>query len=248
MFNYEWAYKIKNADPIKLLKKRGGIFFDKTKKLYYVLHNSKKLYYARSFNTVEKVAKNYCQINFVEQNEKSPHLYIDKSVEDYNHGIVVELGAAEASFALDIVETAKEIYIFECLDEWIEALQATFETYKNVHIIKKFVSDKDKGDYCSLDGILGKKSAEISLIKIDIEGYECAALKGMKKILEKSNHIMLLVCAYHNADDECHIAQILGDDFIIEPRKGYMLFRKSNEILQYPYFRRGVLKCIKREK
>lgn len=244
MYNYDFADEY--ADPPKHVE----CFFDKERAMHYVLYHGKRVYYPRRYREYDIFALHNSIL--LEQDPRSPHLYIDPSIDRYKNGIVVELGAAEASFSLDMVESAKEVYIFECGEEWIEPLNATFAPYKNVHIIRKLVSDRDEGDYCTLDTALGDKAKDITVLKGDVEGWEIAALHGAGNILRQSKHLMLLICAYHKHNDEADIRQILGDDFKVEPRPGYILpFWDEGEHygggLLYPFFRHGVLKCTKRE-
>lgn len=183
----------------------------------------------------------------MEQDKNSPHRYMDSDVKDYaKGGVVVELGAAEASFSLELVGIASEIYIFECCDIWQKPLKATFENYSNVHIIQKFVSNKDTGNYCTIDKELQDIQQKITVIKMDIEGYEPLALQGASNILKKAKKLLLLVCAYHTKTAQKEIEDILQKDFSITPRPGYMLFWFYEKIFSYPYFRRGILKCCKK--
>lgn len=121
-----------------------------------------------------------------------------------------------------------------------------------MHVIRKFVSDKDEGQYCTLDSALHDVAKDITVIKADLDGSDIPGLCGAMNIIKQSKHIMLLLCAYHRENDEAEISQILGDDFDVEPRPGYMLFLWADVEhyggeLRYPFFRHGVLKCTKRE-
>lgn len=241
VFNGDYADKY-----VRRFEIAGGdipVAFDEVHKMCYVMHNGKRLYFPVGYN--EKSASALYESEMMEQDEHSPHLYIDSSIDSYRDGVVVEIGAQDGSFSLDMVDRAKEVYVFECVDEWIEALKVTFAPYKNVHIVKSLVSDKDEGEYCTLDTVLRDVASEVTVIKADVEGWEPAALRGAKNILQSSKHIMLLVCAYHNQGDEDEIRQILGNAFKVEPREGHMLFIWDDN-LSYPFFRHGVLKCTKR--
>ncbi|MEM7758544.1 MAG: FkbM family methyltransferase [Cyanobacteria bacterium P01_A01_bin.40] len=55
-----------------------------------------------------------------------------------------------------------------------------------VKIIDKFVGEKSEGDYISIDDFCEAEKVVPSHIKIDIEGSEIHALKGMVKTLKKS--------------------------------------------------------------
>ena len=78
------------------------VFFDTTYRLYYVLWNGKKLYWKRGV-TPERIVQ--C-VNFlrIEQDELSPHRYLQVDWRPRSGAIVADLGAAEGNFSLDIVE------------------------------------------------------------------------------------------------------------------------------------------------
>ena len=61
-----------------------------------------------------------------------------------------------------------------------------------------------------IDEIL--KDKEVSLIKMDIEGAELAALKGAKKIIERQMPV-LAICVYHNREDLVEIPHVINSDY-----------------------------------
>lgn len=132
--------------------------------------------------------------------------------------------------------------MFECDEEWIEALEETFEECKEkVQIIKKFVSDKN--NEITLDKFQNNIKEKIDFIKMDIEGVEILALKGAEYILEKNIDLKIIDCVYHKSNDEKDIREILKD-FKVESTNRYMLFYMDKD-LSTPYFRRGILRAEK---
>lgn len=218
-------------------------FFDRDKQMFYVLREDKKLYLKKSVDTVEKAKELYSNI-LREQDENSPHRYITNSVRcAVKNGIVVEVGTAEGMFTLDAIEFAQEAYLFECEEEWREALEATFEPWKEkVFIIQAFVSNKNSGDKVTLDSYL--KNKEVSILKMDVEGEEVKVLQGAKKILQNSPNIELIVTCYHNQEDEQSIRKQL-EGYTVNASQGYVIFF-YDENLQAPYLRRCILHAKKK--
>ena len=63
------------------------------------------------------------------------------------------------------------VYLFECDEDWIEPLIATFKPWESkIEIVRKFVSNKNGDNITSLDTFLKNKSINLFL-KMDIEGY-----------------------------------------------------------------------------
>ncbi|ADL33147.1 hypothetical protein bpr_I0399 [Butyrivibrio proteoclasticus B316] len=188
--------------------------------------------------------KSYMRSLLVEQDKNSSHAYFTDELEKIdNYGTVIDLGAAEGIFTADVIDKAEKVYLFEYNDSYIECLNRTFEKYKDkVEIVKKYVSDKNQGEEISLDGFFGDEIPDnIGLIKMDIEGAEQSALRGMKKVLERNPNAILLVCVYHSQDAEEEIKSIL-DGYEFNVRKGYRLVPSMGE-QKYPYFRHGVLEA-----
>ena len=162
VFNYEFTEKYNTKDVEVLLDDDNG--------LRYVYDDSgHKLYFSRKMTESQIV--DYYRGLLMEQDEESPHRYIDSELKERLYDTVLDLGGAEGNFALSIIEHVKDVYIFECDENWIEALNYTFEPWKEkVHIVKKFVSNENKGDVVKLDDIEELSNAKIDLIKMDIEG------------------------------------------------------------------------------
>lgn len=226
-----------NYDFVKKYKARiNKIYYDDKADMKYVIHNGKQLYFKRSMS--DKEINSYYNAISLEQDKESPHLYMTDELCQKSYRCVLDIGAAEGNFALDIIERVEEIYIIEADAEWVEALEHTFESYKDkVHIINSFVSDKNEGLKTTIDQIVGNRK-DIDLIKIDVEGVEISVLKGSQKVMN-ANKPIYLVCAYHYGKEEDDI-RLFFENYKISARKGYMVFL-SQEILDKPLLRRGVL-------
>lgn len=119
-----------------------AVQWDKEKELPYVMHRgSKRLYFPREYST-SKIEKCYRAL-LIEQDVRHPHHYAD-SVEEFRGKTLLDIGSAEGFTALDTIEVTRFVYLFEYEDKWIEALQATFEPWKEkTMIVKKYISDHD---------------------------------------------------------------------------------------------------------
>jgi len=232
--------------PYDFIQKYGSLkikfFYDKTCGMHYVLHNGKRMYFPK--NWTAKQGKSYYRALCMEQDENSPHRYETADFIPKNDDIIVDVGAAEGIWALTYAEVAKKIYLFECDSGWEQALQKTFEPYKEKTImVNKYVSDKSEGENITLDDYFDNET--INFIKADIEGYELKLLKGMAKILTREKDLKLLLCAYHNKKDEEELKNGLGKfGFYTECSKRYMLFAQDKNI-EPPYVRRGLVRARK---
>jgi len=205
------------------LYKRINVLFDNTKSLYYVYHNKKKLYFKKGLSktNIRDIYNQLC----IEQDVRSPHSYFAFPICYQSTDIVADIGAAEGVWALDIVEKVKEIYLFECDEEWIEALQATFEPWSyKIHIVNKFVSDFSDEMNTALDDYFFGEGKNPDIIKVDIEGAEAECLNGASKLL--SHYIRdVLLCTYHKFNDFTVLSKIMEHyNFEVQSSEGYMLF------------------------
>ena len=190
------------------LQKNSEIQYDNVKGLYYGVYENKKMYLARRFNTLEK-ARAYFNAVTMEQDMKSPHCYWNNEKLCKIDDVGVDVGAAEGIFALKIIEKIKHIYLIEVDEQWIEALQYTFEDYTDkITIINTYIGNEVGEGKARLDTVL--LDAKIDFIKMDIEGMEYEALRGAEKILS-NNDVQLAICVYHHQDDNEKIGQWLRD-------------------------------------
>lgn len=211
------------------------VFWDKDIKLYYVNWHGRRMYWKKGVRPwiIRKSVHGLLQ----EQDERSPHKYvIDDSIDG---AYLADFGAAEGCFALDVIEHVKHVYLFECDERWIPALQATFAPWRDkITIVNKFIGDHVDEITTTIDVYFADKP--LSYIKADIEGAEVAMLRGGSKMLaSKINTVNL--CVYHRTMDNEIIQEMLNEyGFECHLRKGF-LFVQQDDRNPRDWFRRGVV-------
>lgn len=212
---------------------------DADNNLFYVLHHGKKLYYNASYDTIEKVQYAY-NCTSIEQDAKSPHCYTNAEFKVLTNDTVLDVGAAEGNFALEIIEDIKHLYLFEPDSKWIPALEATYKPWKHkITIINKYVSNYNDENCISLDAFL--KDVKVDFIKMDVEGYERSILEGASQLLQQKQ-IKLSICTYHHNEDYDLLQQLLEKyHFQCASSDGYMLLVYAP--LTPPFFRKGLLRA-----
>jgi len=242
VFPYEYVKRFEDSE----------VFYDKIEKLNYVLHENKKLFFPIE-QSIEEIKWSY--VNYIENEnllggsykEKNPHQYItDKFFVDKDD-VILDLGSAEALFALHHVDIAKFILIVENNPLWSKALEATFRPYTNkVKIINKNVSNFKSAESITLDEIMAEFSNENFFVKMDLEGVEKDILQSNALTFSKYTNIKIACATYHNDEDAQIIERILKDyGFNIEFSEGYLLFLYDDMELKPPYFRKGILRASK---
>ena len=183
--NYSFRNKYL-TQKIKLTK-------DKSNGLFYVNHKGKRLYFKRELS--KSAIKDLYRCLCIEQDKDSPHSYSFGEM-SFQNEIVADIGAAEGIWGLSLIESVKTLYLFECDEGWIEALNLTFSPWKEkVRIINKYVSDNS----------------------------EEVMLKGAEKMIQNGVLKKIIVCSYHRPNDEKMISEMLGDNYLLSISKGYML-------------------------
>jgi hypothetical protein len=197
----------------------------------YVLHNGKKLFFPEYLEGQElRVA--YKSL-FTEQHPSSAHRYAN-SFDELQGKILLDIGAAEGIFALDVIDYVKKVYLFECDEQWIKPLKKTFQPWMDkVVFVRKFVTDKNIGDSITIDEFLKDKEQNNLFIKMDIEGEELNALHGARKILNNGKNIALAVCTYHKENDAKDVSEFFQSiGYNYEFTKGFLFLS--------PFLRKGV--------
>lgn len=232
-FQYEFAEEYKKKD-IKVFKDENGFC--------YVLRNGKKLY-GKDYWKKGDMQGYFCGL-FLEQDARSPHAYFpgDSASERkacLQGGSLADIGAAEGIFALDVIDDVKEVYLFECDEEWIAPLRRTFGPWKDkVHFVKKYVGKEDNGNVISLDTFFRDK--ELTHVKADIEGAEEDMLDGSREVFKNKVKASWL-CAYHKPNALEQIKERLDRvGFDYEINRGYIFFPNGIKLVE-PYYRRGAL-------
>ena len=235
---YFWIfpYPFINTLPIESIQ----VFTDINRGLFFVVHEGKRLYFKKELDTEDKVRNTYYCAR-IEQHKESPHCYLNEQF-NIEGGIVIDVGSAEGLLSLMHIEKIDKLYLFEVEEEWIEALQATFEPWKDkIIILNKYVSDKDDADCVTLDTII--KDEVIELIKIDVEGAEQKIFAGAANTLNRTKKVC--VCTYHEKGDEAVLKNYLEErGWITSFSNNYILFILSK--LYPPYFRKCLIRAKKK--
>ena len=219
------------------------VFDDQRKGLRYVMLDGKRLYFKKRWSK-KRIRHSFNELT-KEQDPQSPHRYLNEQFKIEDGEVLVDIGVAEGNFALGAVEKASRLILFETDKEWIEALNATFEPWKEkVLIVNKFVSDITNAKNTTLDDFLAPNE-KISFLKIDVDGAEARLLSGCKRILTQQKPLKLAICTYHKQDDEKNFRALLTKNgFETTHSDGYMLFYYDKK-MKAPYLRRGLLRAVK---
>lgn len=235
MFNYTFVSKY-NYRRTKVTRDR------ETGLRYVITDENRKLYFPRGWKdrNVRKMYNNLC----CEQDELSPHNYCFHDLSIDSDSVIADVGAAEGMFTLKFIDQIKTAYLFECDNDWLEALQATFRPWKEkVAIVNKYVSDENSNNTIKLDDFFSQREKP-TLIKIDVEGAESNVLKGAELLLNTGIKDML-ICTYHKKGDEQNFSrQLVEKEFKVVPSPGYMLLisEMPNYSIKEPFdFRRGLI-------
>lgn len=231
---YKWTVKYENLVP--------EVYRDETNERFYVMFDGKRLYYPKHFSKMMVIWGTRSIMK--EQDKQSPHLYLTDSFQVEPDSIVVDAGVAEGNFALSVVEKAKKLYLIECDPEWVDTLKLTFAPWKEkVVFVEKFMSDVCDDSHVNIDTLVQQDPDEKYFIKMDIEGFEKKALKGMAKLVATCPNIKMNICTYHYPDDLTLIEAIMKDyGFKWEVSNGYILFFQLNE---EPRFRKALIRAEK---
>ena len=233
-YPYNWALKYDNLLP--------KVYRDKQHRHYYVMFEGKRMYFPKRFTETQVIW--VVRSILKEQDPQSPHLYLTPDFHIEQNSIVVDAGVAEGNFALSVVEKAKLLYLIECDQEWMEALRLTFAPWnEKVIFVEKFMSDIETETTTSIDSLLKPIPDEKFFIKMDIEGYEQKALKGMKNLVASGSNIKTDICTYHHPNDLQEIKAIVRDyGFKLNVSESYMLFFQPGE---EPSFRKVLIRAEK---
>ena len=202
---------------------------------YIWLYNKLEDY--RSKNILFAILNNWYKFDFTSLNtvsEENYDHYFDLDIIKCNENeVIADLGAYTGDTILDYFKNYgvnyKSIYCFEITDNTFEILKNNLKYYKNINFIKKAISDKEETLYlnennidASANKVIEEKTnnkietttldnnikEKLTLIKMDIEGYEQKALLGAEKHI-KNNHPKLLISVYHNHEDLWKIPMII---------------------------------------
>lgn len=259
LFSPRWKYRDEYAEEIAYMKARDIITMfpyafrerykelvievkrDEEKNLFYVMHGGKRLYYPSDMS--EDAVRNMYRAIRLEQDVKSPHRYFSDEYEFMQNGIFCDVGCAEANIALEVVDRAKAVLLFETSSRWLPALEATFKPYRDkVYIINKYAGNEINDEITTIDYELEQRDLDGEVyIKIDAEGSEEKILEGGADTL-RAKRVRGAVCTYHRQEDAQKFEKIFRDmGFQTQFSDGWCIYMESED-LKPPYFRKGLIR------
>ena len=234
MFPYP---EIQRKDDTMAIFKKGGVAC--------ALHNGlKPLYFPSRYAGTNYYCDLICREAVLGTGTlaKSPHCYQDKDFKVEEGDILLDVGCAEAIFALDNIEKVAKAYLFESESVWRKPLRLTFAPYADkAVIINKLVSDRTTRKSVRLvDAVAGEMSSDAHFfVKMDIEGWERTVIEGNAEFF-KSAKVKLSCCVYHRQDDAQVIEAMLKKmGYKTRFSEGWLLPTLNG--IHYPYFRHGVI-------
>ena len=218
--------------------------YDKDVRLPFVVHDGKRLYFPSGESEFGAARAYRC---FVEDEGilgnglrlKSPHSYVTETHHVEPGDIVIDIGCAEALFALHYADVASRLYLYEVLDNWQQPLVCTFKPFQDkTTIFCRLVGD-GSGETVKLSDTIEIASDRPCFVKMDIEGYEKEVLCGSKDFF-LSHKVKLSCCTYHRQEDAEEISSLLkGWGYKVSFSDGYMICLLNG--LHPPYFRKGMI-------
>ena len=185
-----------------------SLHLDEEQGLFYTGYGGHRLYYKDAEN--EKRARRYFNSVFMEQDPASPHRYLTEDFDVGRGDVVVDIGAAEGNFAIDVVERAKKVWLFEASPAWQRALRATFAPWgEKVEIVPKMVGGATTETAVALDDFFRERES-FDFIKIDVEGGEGEVINGIKNILKRSRPVVFIECSERGRERVWKIMSGLG--------------------------------------
>lgn len=220
---------------------------------YVVLYN--KLQDYRSKKVLFSILNNWYQFDFNTLNtsmERNYDHYFDLDlIKCDEKEVFVDLGSYTGDTISSYLNTYgidcySKIYGYEVTKESFEASKKELKYFPNIYLNNKAVSNKNEVlyfNYSEVDNsanqVLEDGSEkvdavsidedildDITMIKMDIEGYEEKALEGCKKHIEKE-HPKLLISVYHNHEDLYKIPKMI---YQIDPSYQFYLRYYGNNI------------------
>ena len=227
--------------------------FDKTCQLPFVMHCGKKLYFPKGWKE-SRIA--YAYSDYVDSESLtgnglkvcSPHQYQSEEFKIEDGDVLIDVGCAEALFALDVIEKVSKVYLIENDEQWYRPLELTFAPWKDkVVILHKTLSANDSKGTVSLKSLLEQEKEECpTFVKMDIEGGELPSLQGCQAFLKTiSQKLKIACCVYHRVNDAEMIEQLMKTcGFSVSYSSGYVLTDFLDESM-LPSLRKGVIRAVK---
>lgn len=202
--DYKWLYNNLNDYRSKKL-------------LFSILYN----WYDYDFNNLKDLMDNtYCH-------------YFDLDILKCDNETFVDVGSYIGDTTIDFINSYQnynKIFCYEMTDDIFEMLLKNTNKYPNIECKKKAISDKSeilKFNFSNIDASANKIEEDgnttieavsldddikekITLLKMDIEGYEKKAIIGAKKHISEE-HPKLLISVYHNHEDLWKIPKLIEE-------------------------------------
>lgn len=228
----------------KCQKAATDIRYDSKKDMIYVMHCGKRLYFPAGY-TPEAVWTEYgfCRM---EQDEESPHRYLDENFRVEEGAVVIDAGTAEGIFALEVIEQVEKIYLVECDEKWIPALEMTFAPWRDkVTIIHKMLGNRVDETHTTIDEIAAGE--RIDFIKMDVEGAEADSLAGAEKTLRENPGIRCVTAVYHAKGMGERVTRYLREQGLCtETTDGYIFYKSGTEALWDMELRHALVRAQKK--
>lgn len=241
-FEYWGRIEVENQ-KFDMLKNKAKVFYENAED--YISFYKKLADYKSKF-ILFAIMNNFYNFDFISLKQCMENIYkhyFDLDILSERKGdIYVDVGAFVGDSCIDYIESFsessyKKIYCYEIDKENIAKMRRNLTNYKNIEIVEKAVGNNngelayDLNQDSSANKISnnGKISVEsvrldddvkekISMVKMDIEGGEKEALKGMINHI-KNDLPTLLISVYHNNTDLLDIPKM-----ILNYNKNYNLY------------------------
>jgi FkbM family methyltransferase len=173
---------------------------------------------------------------------------------DLSKNNALDIGANIGNHSVQFSNYFNTVYSFEPNKIIYEALEINIRKHPNIHPHNVGLSDENKNSYLSIPNhnfggatVTSEKGEDVveihlkvlddffddefSLVKIDIEGHEPQALRGMRKLIEKNKPVICfeLINTLDSGQDIINELKELGyKNFYIPYEPGFFMKRKSN--------------------
>lgn len=142
--------------------------------------------------------------------------------------VFVDVGSFDGYTTQEFIRRCPEytaIHVFEPDPENMPVVRERLAPYRDVSYFAKGLSDQRQVCRFSVEGSISRMSDDgavsiqvdqldsildgpVTFIKMDIEGAECAALRGAQRII-REHHPKLALCVYHNTGDFWRIPELV---------------------------------------
>lgn len=207
-------------------------------------------------------AKITLDTNYIEHAFSRDTIYFDNHIwEQLNNEVYVDCGAFDGDTILKFVAACpgyKEIYAFEAVKEVLERCKENLKELSNlpganIHFLEQAVSDQrrelkfdagtmrgeskasNQGTMVCTAVPIDSLQADITFIKMDIEGSEAEALQGATATIKK-NTPKMAICIYHKPGDFWRIPKQ-----VLSINSGYTFKIRQHD---YEVYSETVLYCI----